>query len=420
MTLAEKAPRTFSDTSREKMAGRGVAMPDGSYPIPDKDALRRAIASYGRAKDPEAVKRHIIKRAKALGATDLLPAEWGGAPAKGSMAAQHSAQASDILEDLYELIDCESDEPAHVAMLQQAASIVLRFLGEEHAEIGRPGDDAPMANGKARIVSKVWADELKAEPMDGRRLERWLSGDIPRRILVLPFGGPLPGGKAGLDLDGEYFDAETDIYGPYPALRRTRERLVDWHHDNDPTGVMKGAVLGRIVMDENPEDEGVWADFWANAGEQRRALIARLEKAGVPLYGSSQAIRGAVRKASDGHIELWPLVRHTITTSPQNTYAVVPTIKSVLAADIPSDALTMAAVKAALVESDAPPTLGGTLADGGSSFRQSGKRSGKAGRVLSRKNEALVAEIAERAERLLVQLRKLQAQPDSTGDTTSG
>ena len=117
----------FSDTSREKMAGRGVAMPDGSYPIPDKDALRRAIASYGRASDPAAVKRHIIKRAKALGATDMLPEDWGGAPAKGSLAAQHSAQASDILEDLYCLIDCESDEPAHVAMLTQAAGIVQRF-----------------------------------------------------------------------------------------------------------------------------------------------------------------------------------------------------------------------------------------------------------------------------------------------------
>ena len=56
---------------------------------------------------------------------------------KGSMAAQHSAQAADVLEDLYELIDAEADEPAHATMLQQAASILLRFLGDESAEIGR-------------------------------------------------------------------------------------------------------------------------------------------------------------------------------------------------------------------------------------------------------------------------------------------
>ena len=65
-----------------------------------------------------------------------------------------------------------------------------------------------------------------------------------------------------MDLDGEWFDRDTDIYGQYPALRASRERLVDWHHttfmasrNDDPAGGrMKGAILGHIVMDEDPED----------------------------------------------------------------------------------------------------------------------------------------------------------------------
>lgn len=197
---------------------------------------------------------------------------------------------------------------------------------------------------------KHWTEPMKAEPMDGTRLDAWLSGRIPRRVLVVPFTGPLPGGKAGLDLDGEYFDATTDLTGPFEALRRTRDRMVDWHHGNDPTGVMKGAILGRVVLDEQPEGDGVWADFWANAGEKRRELLGRLESQGIPLYGSSEAVAPAVRKASDGHIEVWPLIRHTITTSPQNTHAVVPPIKALLdAPGLPCDALTMGAVKAAAV-----------------------------------------------------------------------
>ena len=344
----QKAPREFSDTSRTKMAGAGVAMPDGSYPIPDKDALRRAIASYGRAKDPEAVKRHIIKRAKALGATSMLPENWGGAPAKGSMAAGHASTAADILEDLYCLIACEADETQQANMLRQAADLVTQFMVAEAKEIGQPGDSDEMDPMKA---VKVWQDELKAEPMDEGQLDRWLSGRIPRRVLVVPFGGPLPGGKAGLDLDGEYFDEETDLFGPFPTLRKTRERLVDWHHDNDPTGIMKGAILGRVLLDAKAETDGMWADFWANAGEQRRGLIAKLERANVPLFGSSLAVRGGVRKADDGHIDVWPLIRHTITTSPQNTYAVVPALKALLMTDIPRDALTKAARKAALVGS---------------------------------------------------------------------
>src|SRR5512138_116020 len=68
--------------TRMKMAKKGIAMPDGSYPIPDVSHLKAAIQAIGRAKDPEATKRHIIKRAKALGRTDLLPADWSGSTKK--------------------------------------------------------------------------------------------------------------------------------------------------------------------------------------------------------------------------------------------------------------------------------------------------------------------------------------------------
>lgn len=70
--------RTYSDDERTKMAKEGVAMKDGSYPIPDKDALKDAISAYGRAKNKAATKRHIVRRARALGATDMLPTDWPG------------------------------------------------------------------------------------------------------------------------------------------------------------------------------------------------------------------------------------------------------------------------------------------------------------------------------------------------------
>lgn len=196
---------------------------------------------------------------------------------------------------------------------------------------------------------KTWHTELKAEDLTVPQLDSWLQGKRARRILVVPFGGPLPGGKAGLDIDGEYFDDTTDLYGPFQELRRTSDRLVDWHHDMDPTGVMKGAMLGRIVLDREPEGDGYWADFWANAGERRLALVAQLERKGLPLYGSSEAIPSGVRKASDGHIEVWPLIRHTITTSPQNVYAVVPPLKALLELPQAADAVSAEAVRTAML-----------------------------------------------------------------------
>jgi hypothetical protein len=50
------------------MSESGVAMSDGGFPIRNRSDLERAIHALGRAKDPEAVKRHIRKRARALGA----------------------------------------------------------------------------------------------------------------------------------------------------------------------------------------------------------------------------------------------------------------------------------------------------------------------------------------------------------------
>lgn len=74
----EKSPRMFSMERREVLADEGKAMPDGSFPIPDKDALRRAIMSIGRTGSGRraAVRRHIIRRARALGALDMVPNAW--------------------------------------------------------------------------------------------------------------------------------------------------------------------------------------------------------------------------------------------------------------------------------------------------------------------------------------------------------
>lgn len=68
--------RAYSEESRMDMAKGGMAMPDGSYPIKDVADLRNAIQAYGRAKDKEATKAHIIKRAMALGSEDLIPTNW--------------------------------------------------------------------------------------------------------------------------------------------------------------------------------------------------------------------------------------------------------------------------------------------------------------------------------------------------------
>lgn len=66
----------FSAERRRQLAKEGKALPDGSYPIVNERDLRNAIQAYGRASDLPRARRHIIKRARALGATALLPDAW--------------------------------------------------------------------------------------------------------------------------------------------------------------------------------------------------------------------------------------------------------------------------------------------------------------------------------------------------------
>jgi hypothetical protein len=68
--------RKFSAESRRRMADAGNAMPDGSYPIGNKDDLMNAIRSWGRGGSDPKVKAHIKRRAKELGAEDMIPDNW--------------------------------------------------------------------------------------------------------------------------------------------------------------------------------------------------------------------------------------------------------------------------------------------------------------------------------------------------------
>lgn len=69
-------PRTFTGEQRRELARKGMAMPDGGYPIRNVEDLKNAIQAYGRGTNPPAVKKWIKKRAKELDAEDLLPENW--------------------------------------------------------------------------------------------------------------------------------------------------------------------------------------------------------------------------------------------------------------------------------------------------------------------------------------------------------
>ena len=65
--------REFSEEERKELAKKGLALPNGSFPIVNIEDLKDAIKTYGLAKNKDEAAKWIAKRAKALGAEDLIP-----------------------------------------------------------------------------------------------------------------------------------------------------------------------------------------------------------------------------------------------------------------------------------------------------------------------------------------------------------
>lgn len=88
------ATKHWTSEKRDAAAKKGIALPDGSYPISDVEDLRKAVHAYGRADDKGKAKKHIIKRARALGEVSILPEGWTASgdfnPAKGPLHAHKS------------------------------------------------------------------------------------------------------------------------------------------------------------------------------------------------------------------------------------------------------------------------------------------------------------------------------------------
>ena len=98
--------RTFTAEERRKAAKKGAALPGGGFPINNATDLRNAIQALGRATNPAAAKRHIIKRARALKLIGSLPEAWN---VKEDDALNLVAQWDEVETEIKALGDSDFD-----------------------------------------------------------------------------------------------------------------------------------------------------------------------------------------------------------------------------------------------------------------------------------------------------------------------
>lgn len=97
---------------RERLAKEGKALDDGSYPIRNVSDLKNAIQAYGRSKPGKRakVRKHIMKRARALGKSDLIPDKWSTASLEPSDFRERAAFAASRLTSLTAAVGDEEED----------------------------------------------------------------------------------------------------------------------------------------------------------------------------------------------------------------------------------------------------------------------------------------------------------------------
>lgn len=179
--LVFKAHRKFDSGERKSLAAEGKALPDGSYPIPDEDALGRAavLARSGHG-DVAAARRLIAKRAKELGVANPLAEDTK--KDSGVIAGSETPAAPEAADDGG---DVQKDAVAGqiadaVAKAVQPYEDALNAVKGQLAEVlAKPIPGGPMlappraAQAHRGLVEKAAYHRRQAEITGDREIAQW-------------------------------------------------------------------------------------------------------------------------------------------------------------------------------------------------------------------------------------------------------
>lgn len=212
--------REFSAEERRRLAAEGKALPDGSFPILNREDLKNAIRLVGLSKRPKGqVRRFIKRRAEALNATDLIPKEWSMKASKalnlgdgrGLLDLSATLQRVDegiaaIRASIERLSDPDQlgsgatdPEPAEkarlaksLADLEETRQTIAKAISmsqeridaeREHDSTGPTGGDKPDLNPKADVdaVAKWKKKAKRAEKDAAKARKRWKKSEKARK-----------------------------------------------------------------------------------------------------------------------------------------------------------------------------------------------------------------------------------------------
>lgn len=270
----------YSDDDRQKMAKSGDAMPDGSYPIADAEDLANAIRAVGRGANNShnAIRRHIIARAKALGLSDRIPDDWNS---DGSLKEQNSVE------------DPELEARRRRTEMLEGTREVRKFAADG-MELRKTSDGMLRFSGYASVTERAYEVGDFEETIARGAFKRTLN-EKPDVVLLVNHG---EGG--GLPL------ARTKS-GTMTLIEDARGLRVDADlNPDDPDVRALVPKLERGDVDEMSFAFRVTDQEWSEDRSQRLIRSVGLHKGDVSIvtYGANDASTGAILRSSDGSLEL--------------------------------------------------------------------------------------------------------------------
>jgi hypothetical protein len=205
----------FTEEERTKLADEGFALPDGSYPIRNEDDLRNAIRAYGRSnpKDRYKVRKHIIKRARALRKNDLVPEEWSSASSLEAATAVEAMRASIVAATSKE---ASLSSKSEFAEGDEISDEELEELKEVKAEADKQTEEEikiadDIASGKTTVEDKYDEDGRikytpETQPRDAKGKYRKVLARLKQNLGVAGLQKALLKAQDAEDLDfaGDY------------------------------------------------------------------------------------------------------------------------------------------------------------------------------------------------------------------------
>lgn len=233
----ESEMSVISRRVRERLAKEGKALKDGSYPIRNVSDLKNAVRAYGRSKPGKRaeVRKHIMRRARGLNRSDLIPEKWRNA-SSDEAAMENPCWDGYVMIGMKtvkgkEVPNCVPDSAGNVSDLENIVSSMRQ---------------------KAEFASKTVSGEAVSALTAAKEPDPDLIDLTPEEIEALRQAKRQEGKMPERDEDGRIrYTPDTQ---PRDTSGKFRKVLARLKSDLGPTGLQK--VIDKVEEAENLDSAG--------------------------------------------------------------------------------------------------------------------------------------------------------------------